>query len=363
MADAGTCSNRYTNCKANHFCPAINHNTVACKPCTEDMEFGQGCYCKDNSVTTNCKTCSGKNCATCLLGTFLNGNICRQCSKGCGECTYFGSCDKCADGFTMEDNKCVKVCNSNKDCKYEISTFCDITQKRCVRCTDDCQICSSAIFCNACDGRTYVTTLKGTCTAMCSGLTNGNYCKDGVATPCGEGIDSKCKCGTASNCASCNTAQDACETCLPNVLKGKDGACNICAPGFTHIGGICQSDTPVPAPPNPDPPGPDPVTPEPDVPTPPAPEPVVPTPPAPEPVVPTPPAPEPVVPTPPAPEPDVPTPPAPEPVVPTPSGPDQEVNRQNLSGGAVAGIVIGVLLVVGAVGGGLTYYFVRRAKK
>ncbi|KAH0569413.1 Cysteine-rich membrane protein 1 [Spironucleus salmonicida] len=284
MTTTGTCTRTDTTCKAGHFCPTSGMDTVDCIPCELDMKFDQGCYCEDNSVTTNCKTCSGKNCTACLPGTFLNGNVCSKCQNGCAECTESNSCQKYTGGVTTENAKLGNVCYSNKDCEYEISTFCDITQKRCVRCSANCQVCSSATFCNGCQWDNYITTLKGTCTAMCSGLTNGNYCKDGVATPCGEGIDSNCKCGTSSNCASCNTAQNACETCLPNVLKGKDGACNICAPGFTYIGSRCWSE-------------------------------------------------------------------------------QQGSEANKIGSGAIVGIVISVLVVVGAVGGGLTYYFIRKGKK
>eukprot|EP00702_Spironucleus_salmonicida_P000320 EST41611.1 Cysteine-rich protein [Spironucleus salmonicida] len=59
MTDTGTCTIRITNCKADHFCPSTDNISVPCKPCTEDMKFGQGCYCEYNTETTNCKTCSG----------------------------------------------------------------------------------------------------------------------------------------------------------------------------------------------------------------------------------------------------------------------------------------------------------------
>ncbi|KAH0569720.1 Cysteine-rich membrane protein 1 [Spironucleus salmonicida] len=242
MADPGTCTQRDTNCMANHFCPATDHNTVACKPCTEEIAFGQGCHCKDNIVTTNCQECNGTTCSTCLLGTYLSGNACKKCSKGCGACTKSNSCEKCADRFVMERGKCVKVCNSNDDCDNDGSTFCEISSKRCVKCGDKCDICSSAMFCNACDGTTHITTIAGQCTPTCKDMEDGKYCKNGMATACVAGLDSACQCGFAFNCASCTTSKDACETCLPNVVKGNNGACNTCAVGYKFIGDMCWAD-------------------------------------------------------------------------------------------------------------------------
>ncbi|KAH0569715.1 Cysteine-rich membrane protein 1 [Spironucleus salmonicida] len=284
MAATGTCTRTDVTCKAGNFCPATDTASVSCIPCTADMKFGQGCYCEDNSVITNCKVCTGTSCSKCLPGAFLNNNFCDSCAKGCGECTAFSSCQKCADGFTMEGGTCVRICNTNDDCKDQGSTFCQISLKRCVKCGDKCDICSSATFCNACDGSTHITTIHGTCTVLCEGMADGNYCKDGVATVCAEGLDSACKCGFVQNCASCNTAKDACATCLPNVILGAGRTCTDCASGFKPIGNMCW--------------------------------------------------------------------------------PEQQGSGGNKIGtGAIVGIVVGVLVVVGAVGSGLAYYFIRKAKK
>ncbi|KAH0569645.1 Cysteine-rich membrane protein 1 [Spironucleus salmonicida] len=284
MNSTGTCSKTNTTCKSGHFCPTTGTETVDCIPCEEEMKLGQGCYCKDDTVTTNCKTCTGEACTACLPGTFLNTNVCSRCRKGCVQCTASNSCQKCADGFIIEGTKCIRVCGSSEDCGDQVSTFCDISTKRCVPCGQNCTICSSATFCNACNGSTHVTTIHGTCTLLCNNLADGNYCKDGSPKPCAEGIDSACECEFASNCASCTTELNACETCLPNVVMGVAGTCNACAVGYKFIGDMCWAEQK--------------------------------------------------------------------------SG---GVNR--IGTGAIVGIVVGVLVVVGAVGGGLAYYFIRKAKK
>ncbi|KAH0569677.1 Cysteine-rich membrane protein 2 [Spironucleus salmonicida] len=284
MTTTGTCTRTDTTCKAGHFCPTSGMDTVDCIPCEQDMKFDQGCYCEDNSVTTNCKVCTGTSCSKCLPGAFLSNNFCDSCAKGCSECTGANTCQKCADGFQMENNECVRVCNSNKDCADEATTFCDASKQRCVQCSTNCRLCQSAMFCNSCDGTDFVTTIDGKCTPNCKNMEDGKYCKNGTATACAEGLDSACQCGVAGNCASCNSSKDACETCLPNVVKGDYGACSACAVGYTFIGDMCWA--------------------------------------------------------------------------------DQQGSEANKIGtGAIVGIVIGVLVVVGAVGGGLAYYFVRMGKK
>ncbi|KAH0569601.1 Cysteine-rich membrane protein 1 [Spironucleus salmonicida] len=284
MDTTGTCTRTDTNCKAGHFCPTTGTAEVNCVSCSENMTFGQGCYCKDKDVTTNCKVCTGEACTTCLPGSFLNGNVCTKCSKGCGECTSLNACQNCAEGYTIQEDECVRICNSNKDCEDETSTYCEISINRCRKCSTDCTICESPDFCYACNGNTHVTTIAGQCGLNCEDLTDGNYCKYGTAMVCDEEINSACKCGVASNCASCNAELNACDTCLPNVVKGKDGACNACAVGYKFIGDMCW--------------------------------------------------------------------------------PEQQGTGTNKIGtGAIVGIVVGVLVVVGAVGGGLAYYFIRKAKK
>ena len=79
---------------------------------------------------------------------------------------------------------------------------------------------------------------------------------------------------------------------------------------------------------------------------------------------PTPPTPTPPTPTPPTPTPPTPTPPTPTPPTPTPQpGTDTKptTEKQGLSGGAIAGIVIGSVLVVG-LGGFAVFWFVIRKK-
>ncbi|KAH0569550.1 Cysteine-rich membrane protein 1 [Spironucleus salmonicida] len=284
MIFAGTCDSVNARCQAGFYCPATGSTEVTCLPCSDDIKLGQGCYCVDNTAITNCRACAEQKCSQCIPGSFLEKDKCTLCSKGCGKCTRPDSCEACAEGYTMENDTCVRVCNSLKGCQNEFSTFCDLTVNRCVKCESNCTICSSKTVCNFCNSSSHTTTIDGTCTTICNNLQDGQYCKNGAPTSCAEGLDSACKCGDAVNCASCNDANAACETCLPNIVKAKGGACTECTDGYEVRGRLCW--------------------------------------------------------------------------------PKQDAGQQNkIGGGAIAGIIIGVLVVAGAIGGGLAYYFIKKARK
>ncbi|KAH0576087.1 Cysteine-rich membrane protein 1 [Spironucleus salmonicida] len=284
MNDAGKCSRSSTGCKAGFYCPATSIMEVICLPCSGDIKLGQGCYCVDNTVNTHCRECTNNTCSRCITGSFLDGEKCTSCSEGCAKCKSPDSCEACAEGYIKENDTCVRVCNSLKDCEQELSTFCDLSVHRCVKCESKCLFCSSKTVCNACSIVSYTTTIDGRCTAFCNNLQDGQYCNDGSPTPCAKGLDSACKCGNALNCASCNEAKNDCDTCLPNTVNGKQGACTACTDGYEVRGRLCW--------------------------------------------------------------------------------PKQDADQQNkIGGGAIAGIIIGVLVVAGAVGGGLAYYFIKKARK
>eukprot|EP00702_Spironucleus_salmonicida_P006107 EST47398.1 Cysteine-rich membrane protein 2 [Spironucleus salmonicida] len=109
--------------------------------------------------------------------------------------------------------------------------------KKCEPCPLNCELCSSATVCNKCNFG-FITTIQGTCT----GTMVRKYCKDGAFVDCDKNLTSECDCGTAINCESCTEANNTCLTCLPSVVKGGNGVCNICVPGFKIIGVMCWPD-------------------------------------------------------------------------------------------------------------------------
>ncbi|KAH0573108.1 Cysteine-rich membrane protein 1 [Spironucleus salmonicida] len=222
------------------------------------------------------------------------------------------------DNTNTQVNDAVSTCTRHFDCASKHEGYCDKNTHTCQPCQANCIVCQSAASCNSCEPTTHVTTTTGQCTPICKDLIQDQFCGEGEAKTCTDFTTSSCKCGNRSNCKTCkDSGLPTCATCLTGMKMDRDGRCLDCAQGFTLITGMCWK-----------------VGSDPDIPD--------------DPV-------DPNVPVPPV-DPNVPVPPE-QPV-------DPEAPASNkLGGGAVTGIVVGVVLVVGAVAGGLAYYFIKKGKK
>ncbi|KAH0569569.1 Cysteine-rich membrane protein 1 [Spironucleus salmonicida] len=305
MTASGTCSTTSQQCKQNHYCPATDAKQVQCLPCSDDIQQGQGCFCQDYQVTENCLECANGKCSKFLMQKTKQDN---SCALNCAECPPGKGCTKCNDGYTLDTQaySCRPSCTDNSQCSPKYKKYCNINKQICNDCTGRCSHCSSETFCLGCNGQDYVLTIDGQCIDKCRSLQTGQYCNNGTPATCTEDSTSECTCGSAENCATCSEDRNSCQTCLLGMEKDESGACTKCIEGYTMLNGKCWLNDKIPT----------------------------------RPV-------EPVEPV--------------EPVVPVdPSNPTS--NKSNLSGGAISGIIIGALAVVGAISG-TVIVIMRKSRK
>ncbi|KAH0575919.1 Cysteine-rich membrane protein 2 [Spironucleus salmonicida] len=254
MTETGTCSNTVLNCKAGYFCPAEDSTTVNCEPCSEDMVYGQSCYCQDSKYISNCQECAGNQCSKCVRNTFLSNNKCLDCPSNCDTCANNNSCITCSEGYEKNQNTGIcEVSCKNEDGYQPIEVYLgeQSTQMALSRIAN-CILSDSDKICYFCSPQGYVTTVEGQCTKNCENIQNGNYCKDGVPTACVEGLTSQCTCGIAKNCESCDETGNKCKKCLPHIQVDSTGECGKCDDGYELHAKLCWlseiKDPPAPPP-------------------------------------------------------------------------------------------------------------------
>ncbi|KAH0575884.1 Cysteine-rich protein [Spironucleus salmonicida] len=240
MTSKPYCSVGNDICQKGYFCPAEGVMHEQCQRCSSDIKVGQGCNCTALTSIRNCMKCRGKHCSECIPGFFTQLNKCTRCKEGCKTCTSLRNCTMCEDNYIFNTSSkiCTPRCITNDDCRNIQGQYCDQQTHMCTPCGSFCSACVSSDFCYTCTSTYHTLTTAGLCTAGCTYLQDGQYCKDGKAEPCAGGIESACKCGQYQNCATCS--QDGyCTSCLTNYMQDMFGACSQCAYGYEMNESIC----------------------------------------------------------------------------------------------------------------------------
>ncbi|KAH0576035.1 Cysteine-rich membrane protein 2 [Spironucleus salmonicida] len=225
----GTCSTSTNNCTGNSFCPDSTTTSTDCLPCKSE-----------------CLTCSGTSasstiCKTCHPGMFLTAsNTCADCDPKCYTCeTSKSKCTNCRPSDELIGNDCLTSCISNSDCRS--NQICD--EEICENCVGNCVSCSGTIYnCSNCSNG------YGLIQGVCSKCTDSNCDKcDGQVSTC-----KKCKSGFRLQGASCQACavhncstygasnSDICVTCLAGYKMSNIGTCSECSSGYFMSENGCQ---------------------------------------------------------------------------------------------------------------------------
>ncbi|ESU40575.1 Variant-specific surface protein [Giardia duodenalis] len=307
----GTCVTR-EECKTTHFPKDISDSDKKCLPCGDATNGGiancQACTMSGSAVTcdtctegnkpntakTACVPCSIEGCTSCdkgnvcaacdsshyltptaqcvdscdkLGGYYADGNVCKPCSPKCASCTAAGAnkCLSCPAGkalkYTSEssstDGTCVDECKTNTggctDCgaaiggsrycsrcstssEYPVNGVCKASTARANECkTPDnkggCSVCASGYF--LLDNGCYKTDRQpGSQVCKTEGSGKCTKCAN-EQTPDQQGSCPACPAG-CSKCSDANT----CTECLAGYYKTSANTCVKCDTDDNTIKGV-----------------------------------------------------------------------------------------------------------------------------
>ncbi|XP_030622390.1 proprotein convertase subtilisin/kexin type 5b [Chanos chanos] len=202
-----------------------------CKKCSESCK-----KCTASNICTECKpglSLQGNKCQmTCESGTYYNGHkrICEQCHTACATCAGTGmeACISCAEGFYMEEWRCVSSCSVGYYMAEQVLEKGKV-HKSCRKCDPTCYSC--------------IGPGEKNCSTCVSGYNlEGGVCV--VSTICKDGQYQtrydKCKWCDAT-CYKCSGPEE--EDCLSCGLHRvfDDGRCRIhCERGKFDMDGQCH---------------------------------------------------------------------------------------------------------------------------
>ncbi|KAH0576117.1 Cysteine-rich membrane protein 1 [Spironucleus salmonicida] len=250
----GTCANCDSKCAT-----CTGSGDSACQTCNnENVLNGSSCTACTTSQTTACTCSNAKNCSLCdftmtkcsicindydpigttpcekcqpkfFEDTSATPNKCTACPANCTICSSDSVCTACEDGFSLETNNCVackeancKTCSASKDKCTACKTGFIMENQKCLACPSDCANCEGD---------------KTTC-KICK---DGFLMQDGTCTKCDGNMTEKCTCGDAVNCVTCSRGDSkVCGDCIPGYNKGTERTCTICIDGYLMVGMVCK---------------------------------------------------------------------------------------------------------------------------
>ncbi|XP_053341402.1 proprotein convertase subtilisin/kexin type 5 [Clarias gariepinus] len=210
----------------------LDYEENACWKCSENCA-----ECTSFSICTECPGgmgLIGNKCQkTCEPGTFYHKqkDSCEPCHSSCATCSAAGSesCTHCADGYVMEEWKCVSSCSQGF---YPVQIPPDLTgqtQAYCRRCDVSCLACTGPGEGNCSECVERLVLQDGACV-----LTHN--CADG------EYQDERGNCHACdSTCLKCKGPKtDDCVGCASNRLLDKGRCVTHCSEGKYPSSGQCH---------------------------------------------------------------------------------------------------------------------------
>lgn len=228
-----------------------------------------GCVCEDPESSSVCTGCQSGYYEVpvftrLVLRLHKTDMHCKECLENCATCNNGNTCSSCTDGYILHQtsSSCVRKCDQGYYNK----------KGKCTPCVgENCVSCTSETICTLCTGSTFLSGGKCVmCEASCktcSGSTKNDCltCPTGTVHSVGTGLGScmqECSVAAAGNCALCNAIIDGtryCSKCVPGEapINGRcelvsvarntlcmttgDGTCTSCSASYFLFNGGCYA--------------------------------------------------------------------------------------------------------------------------
>ncbi|KAE8305908.1 VSP [Giardia duodenalis] len=225
-------------------CPIVN-----CQTCSQDKQTCVACE-PGKHLTPTKKACLD----ACPVGTYLSGQTCAPCDPSCAECSGAGAskCTACPAGKMLrytdetklnEGGQCVEQCVEGPECET-----CGLTiggTKYCSKCKGSNVPLNGVCTSNAARTQFCTTAADGACTACAAGyFIQEGGCYQTTRLP-GKSIcttDNGGKCQTCANGQTpdggtgvCPLCDSTCKTCT----AGQTQQCQTCFSGYYKSGTKC----------------------------------------------------------------------------------------------------------------------------